>query len=646
MNVLSLCGPESGLPKNPSVVFSSNEDLEVGDQQTSLISTTEDMIQEEEVAVEDNSSEQQFGVFKDFDFLDVELEDAEGESMDNFNWGVRRRSLDSIDKGDTPSLQEYQCSSSTPSLNLTNQEDTDESSEEEAALTASQILSRTQMVTSDGAADEASPELPDLLLQSQDSTGSVSAEDALLLRAGTPSLEASLDTANSQLPEDTSSVLKEEQVITAFEDEGSYIIQEQQDSLVCRGILDLEDTDIPEPLAPESYPESICEDDVTLALKELDERCEEEEADFSGLSSQDEEEQDGFPEVQTSPLPSPFLSAIIAAFQPVACDDEEEAWRCHVNQMLSDTDGSCAVFTFHVFSRLFQTIQRKFGDITNEAVSFLGESLQRIGTKFKSSLEVMMMCSECPTVFVDAETLMSCGLLETLKFSVLELQEHLDTYNAKREAAEQWLDNCKRTFGAKGDLYRINTDAQELELCRRLYKLHFQLLLLFQAYCKLISQVNTIKNEAEVINMSEELAQLENILKEAESASENEEIDISKAAQTTIETAIHSLIETLKNKEFISAVAQVKAFRSLWPNDIFGSCEDDPVQTLLHIYFHHQTLGQTGSFAVIGSDLDMSEANYKLMELNLEIRESLRIVQSYQLLARAKPIGNLVSTGF
>lgn len=65
--------------------------------------------------------------------------------MDNFNWGVRRRSLDSIDKGDTPSLQEYQYSGSTPSLNLTNQEDTDESSEEEA-LTASQILSRSQMV--------------------------------------------------------------------------------------------------------------------------------------------------------------------------------------------------------------------------------------------------------------------------------------------------------------------------------------------------------------------------------------------------------------------------------------------------------------------------------------------------------------------
>ncbi|XP_075005145.1 protein furry homolog-like isoform X13 [Calonectris borealis] len=506
MNVLSLCGPESGLPKNPSVVFSSNEDLEVGDQQTSLISTTEEVIQEEEVAVEDNTSEQQFGVFKDFDFLDVELEDAEGESMDNFNWGVRRRSLDSIDKGDTPSLQECQYSGSTPSLNLTNQEDTDESSEEEAALTASQILSRSQMLNSDSAIDEMISDHAGLSLQSQDSTSSVGTEEVLQIRTETPSLEASsLDNSSNQLPEEGSSAVRDEQVSTASEDTGSYLLQEQQDCLVCHESLELEETpELAEAAAPESYSESICEEDVTLALKELDERCEEEEADFSGLSSQDEEEQDGFPEVQTSPPPSPFLSAILAAFQPVAYDDEEQAWRCHVNQMLSDTDGSCAVYTFHVFSRLFQTIQRKFVSITNDSVSFLGESLQRIGTKFKSSLEVMMLCSECPTVFVDAETLMSCGLLETLKFSVLELQEHLDTYNVKREAAEQWLEDCKRTFGTDDGIHGTNTDAQqmeilaELELCRRLYKLHFQLLLLFQAYCKLISQVKTIKKEAEL----------------------------------------------------------------------------------------------------------------------------------------------------
>uniref|UniRef100_A0A4W3J6G7 Furry homolog, like n=1 Tax=Callorhinchus milii TaxID=7868 RepID=A0A4W3J6G7_CALMI len=585
MNVLSLCGQDVGLPKNPSVIFSSNEDLDITEQQTSLISTTEDPIREEEVPVEDANSEQQFGVFRDFDFLDVELEDAEGESMDNFNWGVRRRSLDSIEKGDTPSLQEYQYSGSTPSLNLTNQEDTDESSEEEV-LTASQILSRSQI---DGRA-----------------------------------------------------VIKDELASTAS-DSGSASNQEVQESQRYQ--------ELP---APESSPESICEEDVTLALKELDERCEEEEADLSGHSSQDEGDQEGFPEVQTSPPPSPFLSAILAAFQPVAYEDEEEAWRCHVNQMLSDTDGSSAVHTFHVFSRLFQSIQKKFCAITHDSVSHLGDSLQRIGSKFKSSLEVMMICSDCPTVFLDAETLLSCGLLETLKFSVLELQEHLDTYNAKREGAEQWLENCKRTFGAGDSLQRTNRDAQqmevlaELELCRRLYKLHFQLLLLYQAYCKLISQVDTIKQEPEVINMSEELAQLEASLKEAERTAEsnNEDIDIPEALQTCTETAIHSLIETLRNKEFMSALAQVKAFRSVWPSDIFGNDEDDPVQTLLHIYFRHQTLGQTGSFAVVGSNQDPSKVCSKLMELNLQIRESLRTVQSYQLLAKASPSADVVSTGF
>lgn len=66
--------------------------------------------------------------------------------MDNFNWGVRRRSLESMDKGDTPSLQECQYAGSTPSLNLTNHEDTDESSEEEV-LSASQILTRSGLVS-------------------------------------------------------------------------------------------------------------------------------------------------------------------------------------------------------------------------------------------------------------------------------------------------------------------------------------------------------------------------------------------------------------------------------------------------------------------------------------------------------------------
>lgn len=79
--------------------------------------------------------------------------------------------------------------------------------------------------------------------------------------------------------------VRDEQVSTASEDTGSYLLQEQQDCLVCHESLESEETpELAEAAAPGSYSESVCEEDVTLALKELDERCEEEEADFSGLS--------------------------------------------------------------------------------------------------------------------------------------------------------------------------------------------------------------------------------------------------------------------------------------------------------------------------------------------------------------------------
>lgn len=70
---------------------------------------------------------------------------SQGETMDSFNWGVRRRSMDSLDRSDLQPLEESQLSSSMPSLSKIAHEDSDESSEEDS-LTASQILSQAQLV--------------------------------------------------------------------------------------------------------------------------------------------------------------------------------------------------------------------------------------------------------------------------------------------------------------------------------------------------------------------------------------------------------------------------------------------------------------------------------------------------------------------
>lgn len=115
----------------------------------------------------------------------------------------------------------------------------------------------------------------------------------------------------------------------------------------------------------------------------------------------------------------------------------------------------------HSFFSL-QSIQKKFYSLTSDAVSYLGDGLRGLGSKLLRSSQMLASCSECPTLFIDADTvrgftfprscnlcdsnrdvwlqhlfsqIMSYGLLEKMKFSVLELQEYLDTYNNRKDAA-------------------------------------------------------------------------------------------------------------------------------------------------------------------------------------------------------------------
>lgn len=84
--------------------------------------------------------------------------------------------------------------------------------------------------------------------------------------------------------------------------------------------------------------------------------------------------------------------------------------------------------------------------------------------------------------------------------------------------------------------------------------------------------------------------------------------------------------------------------RKLWPNDIFGSSADDEVQTLLNIYFRHQTLGQTGTYALVGSNQNLTDICTKLMDLNMEIRDMIRRAQNYRVISTYLPDASVSGT--
>lgn len=374
----------------------------------------------------------------------------------------------------------------------------------------------------------------------------------------------------------------------------------------------------------------------------------------------EEGQEDPLESGRASPPPSPFFSAILAAFQPTACDDAEEAWRRHIGQLVADTDGSCAVYTFHLFASLFQNIQNKFCALTRDAVSYLGDGLRGIGSKFSRSSQMLTSCSECPTLFIDADTIMSYGLLENMKFGVLEVQEYLDTYNNRRDATTSWLNDCKTTFPRVTEGISITHQPEDekdkqLELCQRLYKLHFQLLLLFQSYCKLIGQVHTISCIPELNNISSELNELKRGLRGAAASLPSDAHQDPQGCGSgpgsvsgpprpsfsSSEVAVQSVLEGLNNQQFPTAIRCIRECRRAWPGDIFGSASEDEVQTLLHMSFRHRTLGQTGTFALVGCRQDLTQVCGELTELNVEIRDLVRRAHSFRAIAAFLPDSNV-----
>merc|ERR1719445_1937769 len=104
VNLLNTTGQKVGLPKSPSVIFSQSSELL--ERQSSMASSTECVSgpgNDESTAQskhDTTDTEQKFGLYmKDFDFLEYDYESVEGESVDNFNWGVRRPSIGNLEQG-------------------------------------------------------------------------------------------------------------------------------------------------------------------------------------------------------------------------------------------------------------------------------------------------------------------------------------------------------------------------------------------------------------------------------------------------------------------------------------------------------------------------------------------------------------------
>ncbi|XP_014679843.1 PREDICTED: protein furry homolog-like [Priapulus caudatus] len=120
--------------------------------------------------------------------------------------------------------------------------------------------------------------------------------------------------------------------------------------------------------------------------------------------------------------------------------------------------------------------------------------------------------------WVQKGQMMLCSVLEQHKFCVLEIQEHFETYSERREHAVECLDGIKSSLKLQSlgeTMHNFSGEEQRVEMCRSLYKLHFQLLLLFQSFAKLISLLQTGCKLAQISDFSRDVSCLQQDLRKA-----------------------------------------------------------------------------------------------------------------------------------
>ncbi|XP_068083711.1 protein furry [Anabrus simplex] len=532
VNLLTTCGQRVGLPKSPSdgyintinkVIFSQSSDLM--ERQSSMASSTEEVSGPNNDlsggSRRDEGATEQFGVFKDFDFLEYESESVEGESTDNFNWGVRRRPLSDGETEREPSLRQL----------------------EESLSEKTPVLSkRKRGVTEESSDDEVGSESP----------------------------------------------LDEVAVAPEF---GS-------SSAGGSGV----------------YPPS------SLSLREHRKRHDSgTRSDTSGSSAGDLGD-------VTPCNASPNLSALMT-FRPIMRDDTEEAWRLQIQSLLNQIPAS-PVELFQLLHRLVKDVSSKTVSVTQEACQLLNggsAAAALLGSRLATVAELLTARGEPPRVWISSSATSGPQLTESLKFGMLGVQEHWETFLDRKDHAAECFDAVKASM----KLHLLGESPTELgseelilDLGRALYKLHFQLLLLIEASNKMVSALITSAKNDKLLDMSANVAavkaSLMKVLEEGGDSDQGTPTPISSPGPTPvpgIEDVEMTLLELLQGEKWAAALRYARHNRGSWTNDIFpcGS-EDDDIIGILNVFCKHISGDKTDVFVVTRTEQDLSETYSRLMD--------------------------------
>ncbi|XP_067645046.1 protein furry isoform X3 [Eurosta solidaginis] len=360
---------------------------------------------------------------------------------------------------------------------------------------------------------------------------------------------------------------------------------------------------------------------------------------------------------------SPHLPGIIRFSAPIR-DEAEENWRKQLQSMLINQPSAHTSELLMQLYRLIKELTFKTISISKEAKKYFTGIGSQLGNRISLFTDLLSSRADPPRVWCSDTQTTTPRLFETLRFNVLEVQEHLETFFDRKDQVLECLDavksSCKLSLFNEADMAASSMELATstnigymtfdpassevvLDLGRALYKLMFQLLLLIESNHKISSNV---VNHFRINENMNDISDLYALVRDAlvRSVSESE-LECFEAASTStegehtptpspgipmtseeFEAALQELIELQKWSAAITHVRQYKRISQMTAsnpnltifsyNNLDSRLKFDEMSIILNAYAYSIMKDRTEAFVVSKSDSELFEV-YAILSENL-----------------------------
>ncbi|CAH2001764.1 unnamed protein product [Acanthoscelides obtectus] len=536
VNLLTTCGQRVGLPKSPSVIFSQTSDLI--ERQSSMASSTEEMSGNHDMSGGSRRDEAatEFGVFKDFDFLEYESESIEGESTDNFNWGVRRRPLSQgeDEQGNVKQLE-------------------DSFSEKTPVLTGRKVhncpFNHNRLLTEESSDDE---------------IGSESPLDEIAIA---PEFDNSTIESSAMFP-----------------------------------------------------PSSLALREATSSQIHSSAR-----SDTSGSSAGDLGE-------ETPCNASPNMSTLMN-IPTFSKSDVLENWTTYIQSNMLQTPANALQF-FHQFQKLVADVCLAANDITKESCTYMSQTsissqptIKLIGSRLMSMIDIInYRVLPFNIIWFNTLAISNSKFIESLKYGMLEVQEHLETFCDKKQQASMYCDAVKTTLKLErlsGPQSEYQHEQYLLDLAKALYKLYFQLLLLVEAGRKAVLMLHSSLKSADFKDVTGDVINIRNALLRAyEDTDADGGIASALSGAVSSENLLSNICKLIENEKWISVILYFKVNKEEFVKEFEELCDkDNDLNSILNIYCKKLVQEKPECFVITNQESELGDVFGRLFQVSAAISD-------------------------